>query len=40
LTLNSSENQSVPEPTSILSLIALGVLGFGSRLLKQKLPNN
>ncbi|GFZ96291.1 PEP-CTERM sorting domain-containing protein [Okeania sp. KiyG1] len=35
LTLNSSGNQSVPEPTSVLSLIALGVLGFGSRLLKR-----
>lgn len=36
LTLNSLDNQSVPEPTSVLSLIGLGVLGFGSRLLKGK----
>jgi len=35
LILNSSDNQSAPEPTSVLSLIALGVLGFGSRLLKR-----
>ncbi len=30
------DNTSVPEPTSALGLIALGVLGFGSGLLKQK----
>ncbi len=30
------ESTSVPEPTSALGLIALGVLGFGSGLLKQK----
>ncbi|MGD1713021.1 PEP-CTERM sorting domain-containing protein [Dapis sp. BLCC M172] len=30
------ESASTPEPTSALGLIALGVLGFGSGLLKQK----
>ncbi|OZH53408.1 hypothetical protein AFK68_17815 [Hydrocoleum sp. CS-953] len=30
------DNTSTPEPTSALGLIALGVLGFGSRLLKGK----
>jgi len=30
------EGASTPEPTSVLSLIALGILGFGSRLLKGK----
>ncbi|NEO58227.1 MAG: hypothetical protein F6K54_37350, partial [Okeania sp. SIO3B5] len=30
------ESTSTPEPISILSLIALGVLGFGSSLLKRK----
>ncbi len=29
------ESTSVPEPTSALSLIALGILGFSSRLLKR-----
>ncbi|NEQ40964.1 MAG: PEP-CTERM sorting domain-containing protein [Okeania sp. SIO3I5] len=29
------ESASTPEPTSVLSLIGLGVLGFGSRLLKR-----
>lgn len=32
----SSPQQSVPEPTSAISLITLGVLGVGSRLLKRK----
>ncbi|NES72575.1 MAG: hypothetical protein F6K24_48970 [Okeania sp. SIO2D1] len=30
------ESASTPEPKSVLSLVALGVLGFGSRLLKGK----
>ncbi|NEQ36819.1 MAG: hypothetical protein F6K40_11240 [Okeania sp. SIO3I5] len=30
------ESASTPEPTSALSLVVLGVLGFGSRLLKGK----
>ena len=31
------DSASTPEPTSALSLIVLGVLGFGSRLLKRTL---
>ena len=34
LSTTSGDNQSVPEPTSLLSLIVLGTLGIGSRLWK------
>ncbi|BCU14338.1 hypothetical protein OA58_19330 [Microcystis aeruginosa NIES-88] len=33
---NQSNNQTVPEPTSVLGLLAIGALGAGS-ILKRKL---
>ncbi|MDJ0556774.1 MAG: hypothetical protein QNJ68_20485 [Microcoleaceae cyanobacterium MO_207.B10] len=37
LSTTSGDNQSVPEPTSVISLIVLGTLGIGSRLWKHQL---